>query len=102
VKNDTSFHDVYATFLVQKTSYGPWTIANLACKAPKSLSISFRQASCAFANSASFFVLGSRNGLHKCSPRWVDVVGKIVTHCVVMVIHFLVANRSFSICKFGK
>jgi hypothetical protein len=23
VKNDTSFHDVYATFLVQKTSYGP-------------------------------------------------------------------------------
>jgi hypothetical protein len=37
----------------------PRKMANLACKAPKALSIFFRHASCAFVNSAYFFVLGS-------------------------------------------
>jgi hypothetical protein len=54
VKNHTSFHDVNETFLSQKWA-GPRTIANLACKAPIALLISFRQASCAFANTAFLF-----------------------------------------------
>jgi hypothetical protein len=55
VKNHTSFHDVNETFLVLKTSWAT-TTANQACKAPKALSIFFRQASCAFVNLAFFFL----------------------------------------------
>jgi hypothetical protein len=51
VKNHTSSHDVSEIFL-DPNRVGPRTLmGNLACKAPKALSISFRHASCAFANS---------------------------------------------------
>ena len=45
-------------FLSQKRA-GPRTMANLDCKTPNALSMSFRAASCTLANSHCFLVLGS-------------------------------------------
>jgi hypothetical protein len=100
-RNQTSSHDVNETFPVQNTS---WTTNNSkpSLQSTKSslniLSASFLSL-CKF---SLFFLFGCWNGLHKCSPRWVDIVGKIIAHCVDMAIHFVVASRCFSTCKFGK
>lgn len=53
----TCFYDPIESFLAPKISR-PRTIANFTCKTPKSLSMSLRYASCAFANSACFLVAG--------------------------------------------
>ena len=44
VKNHTTCHDVHKGFLSQNRA-GPRTMANLACKTPKALSMSLRAAS---------------------------------------------------------
>jgi hypothetical protein len=66
VKNHTSGHDVMEGMFVPKMTRTS-NYCKSSCKTPKALSISFRAASCAFANSASawFSIL---DGLHKCCP----------------------------------
>jgi hypothetical protein len=69
VKNDTSFHDLYETFLVPKMSWATNNSKPSLQSTESSLYILLASFLCLC--KLSFFVcFGSRNGLHKCSPRW--------------------------------
>jgi hypothetical protein len=101
VKNHTSSHDINETFLVLKTSWTPNNGKPVLQSTKSSFNILSTCFLC-FCKFNLFLCFGLLNGLHKCCPRRKDVIGKVITKCIVMAIHFLVARRSFSTCKFGK